>query len=78
MADLASGTHPGFADDGRIEVTDPATTDSIAEVADGTPADACGNGTRCIASLLMTEKSAEKSENGLHFQFYLVKIRTFI
>ena len=37
---LIGGAWRQGADDGRIEVTDPATTDTIAEVADGTPADA--------------------------------------
>ena len=37
---LIGGEWRQGADDGRIEVTDPATTDTIAEVADGTPADA--------------------------------------
>ena len=37
---LIGGEWRHGADDGRIEVTDPATTETIAEVADGTPADA--------------------------------------
>ena len=37
---LIGGQWRHGADDGRITVTDPATTDVVAEVADGTPADA--------------------------------------
>src|SRR6056297_3363063 len=37
---LIDGTWRQGADDGRIAVIDPSTTETIAEVADGTPADA--------------------------------------